>query len=170
MSKHFGGRAELAALFKETVLLYLRLSAVATALYGLGDLSGPRRTLLLALAESGPQTVARLARVRAQSRQRLQPLINKLIDDGLVRAAPNPMHQQSPLMVLTPAGKKRAREIEETEGAMLAQLRFASSPRQLGAAAAVLREVRETIESQAPELLATFTARRRRSAPSRRAR
>jgi hypothetical protein len=76
--KRRSGHAELGWLFKETVSLYLRLTSDASAIHGHGALSGPRRTVLTAFAQSGPQTVARLARSRAQSRQRLQPLINGL--------------------------------------------------------------------------------------------
>ena len=40
---------------------------------------GRVRTILVALAEAGPQTVSRLARARGQARQRIQPLMNALI-------------------------------------------------------------------------------------------
>src|SRR5688572_288539 len=106
---------ELARLFDETVLVYLRLTAVATRLHGGGPLSGPRRTVLAALADGGPQTVAQMARTRAQSRQRFQPLINALIEDELVEAMPNPAHRQSRLMVITAKGRRavdRMRAIE----------------------------------------------------------
>jgi len=93
---------ELALLFDETVALYLRLTATAAAIYGQGAISGPRRTVLVALARSGPQTVAQLARARAQSRQRLQPLVNHLVREGLLELAENPAHARSPLVVLRP--------------------------------------------------------------------
>jgi DNA-binding MarR family transcriptional regulator len=153
---------ELANLFKETVALYLRLTADASAIHGLGSLSGPRRTLLVALAEAGPQTAARLARARAQSRQRLQPLINRLIADGLLEATSNPMHRRSPLLVLTPKGEAQARHVVETEAALREQLRLATPPRKLAEAAAVLREVREALEQQLGALLA------KRARPTRR--
>src|SRR5919109_832728 len=92
------GRQELGELFDEAVALYLRLTALAATMYHHGELSGPRRTLLMALARSGPRTVAHLARARAQSRQRLQPLVNALVDEGLLATEPNPLHKQSPLV------------------------------------------------------------------------
>ena len=49
---------QVARLFEENVLLYLRLNAWAARFYGKGQLSGPRRTVLVSLASSGPQTVA----------------------------------------------------------------------------------------------------------------
>jgi DNA-binding MarR family transcriptional regulator len=147
------GRPELGELFDETVALYLRLTAIAATMYRQGELSGPRRTLLMALARSGPQTVAHLARVRAQSRQRLQPLVNALIDEGLLAVRPNPLHKQSPLVVLTPRGQKLVREIAAHEGALREKLRLAKSRRRIIDAVEVLRDVRQALERQAGDLL-----------------
>jgi DNA-binding MarR family transcriptional regulator len=155
-------RAELSTLFRETVSLYHRLTANAADIHGLGPLSGPRRTVLLALADSGPQTVARLARARAQTRQRLQPLINALMSGGLVKAVPNPQHKQSPIVQLTRKGARHVRAIVETEGALLTKLSVPPSPQQLLRAAAVLRHVRESLETQMPALLGDRPRRRRR--------
>ena len=143
----------LALLFKETVSLYWRLSADAAAIHGVGTLSGPRRTILSTLHDVGPQTVSHLARARAQTRQRLQPVVNALVRDGLVEAIPNPMHKRSPLMRLTASGKQHVRGILEKEGALLARLRLRSSTTELVKAAAVLRDARETLGEQLPELL-----------------
>jgi DNA-binding MarR family transcriptional regulator len=151
----------LLRLFKETVSLYWRLNADSAAIHGVGELSGPRRTILLALHETGPQTVAHLARSRAQARQRLQPVINSLVDDGLVAAQPNPMHKRSPLMVLTTGGERRVRQILKKETALLARLRPASSSPALLAAAAVLQDVRETLRDQLPPLLRGAAPRRK---------
>ena len=147
------GRPELGELFDETVTLYLRLTALAATLYRRGELSGPRRTLMRALARSGPRTVAHLARARAQSRQRLQPLVNALIDEGLLETQPNPLHKQSPLVVLTAHGQKVARKIGENEGRLREQLQLASSRRRVVQAVEVLRDVRQALERQAVDLL-----------------
>lgn len=101
-------------LFDATVGLYLRLSAMSAQLHGGGALSGPRRTVLVGLAR-GPQTVAHMARVRAQSRQRVQPLVNALIRDGLVQALPNPAHKQSALIALTARGRRAVARIHAIE-------------------------------------------------------
>lgn len=160
---------ELALVFRETVALYLRLSADASAIHGFGALSGPRRTVLVALAELGPQTVAHLARARGQSRQRLQPVINALIEAGLVAPEGNPLHKRSPLMVLTAAGDRHVERIVQTEQALEEQLRPGSSTKELSQAAAVLRDVRETLQRQMPQLLQKQRAslrRRRRTVNS----
>ncbi|HUR21018.1 MAG TPA: MarR family winged helix-turn-helix transcriptional regulator [Vicinamibacterales bacterium] len=156
----------LALLFNETVALYLRLSADAAAIHAAGTLSGPRRTLLSAL-QAGPQTVSHLARSRAQTRQRLQPIVNALVRDGLVEAIPNPMHKRSPLMRLTASGQEYVRDMLEKEGALLARLRPRSSATELLDAAAVLHDARETLGEQLPELLRSAPAKGR---PARRGR
>jgi DNA-binding MarR family transcriptional regulator len=131
------------------VALYLRLTSIAAQMYGRGELSGPRRTLLMALARSGPRTVAHLARARAQSRQRLQPLVNALIDEGVLATRANPLHKQSRLVVLTPRGEQRAREIAEVEGRRRDELRLVSSRRRIVDAVDVLRDVRHALERHA---------------------
>jgi DNA-binding MarR family transcriptional regulator len=143
-----GPRPDLAMLFDETVALYLHLSATSAALYRLGDISGPRRTVLTALARSGPQTVASLARSRAQSRQRLQPLVDALLRDGLIVRHDNPAHKRAYLIALTRRGKAVVRHVLKTEGALRAQLRIDISKRRIEDAATVLRAVRTAVETQ----------------------
>ena len=155
-------RRELDRLFKETVSLYWQLTADASRIHGRGDVSGPRRTILMALAEAGPQTVSRLARARGQARQRIQPLMNALIRDGLVHAAANPMHRQSPLMDLTSSGLAHVEENRSREGALLERLRLQVPAARLRDAARVLETVRTTLEQQLPALLAASAAGRRR--------
>ena len=155
-------RRELDRLFKETVSLYWRFTADASRIHGRGDVSGPRRTILMALAEAGPQTVSRLARARGQARQRIQPLMNALIRGGLVHAAANPMHRQSPLMVLTASGLAHVEEIRSREGALLERLSLQVPAARLRDAARVLEAVRTTLEQQLPALLAASAAGRRR--------
>lgn len=143
-----GPRPELARVFEETVGLYLRLSAIAATLYHRGEISGPRRTLLVALARLGPQTVASLARSRAQSRQRLQPLVDSLVDERLLVRRENPAHRRAYLVDLTPKGKAVVRHVLKREGALRAKLDLRISARRLADAAAVLRTVRHAIETQ----------------------
>ena len=134
-------RLELGRLFEETVGLYWRLTRAAAAIYGRGPLSGPRRTVLMAFARGGPQTVARLAAVRAQSRQRLQPLVNSLVAEGLLERQPNPLHRRSALIGLTTRGIGAVRQIQATEGRLRAVLPLTVSRRALVSASTVLRTV-----------------------------
>jgi DNA-binding MarR family transcriptional regulator len=137
---------EVARLFEECVLLYLRLTAWAARFYGKGQLSGPRRTLLVTLASSGPQTVAQMARRRAQSRQRFQPLVDALIAGRLLEALPNPAHKQSPLIALTARGRKTVDRIHRIERLWRSRLKIAAPARHVTQSVEVVREVRMELE------------------------
>src|SRR5262245_7284102 len=152
----------LEALFAETVALYHRLNADAMAIHRAGALSGPRRTVLLGLARSGPQTVAHMARTRSQTRQRFQPLVNRLLADRLVEAQPNPSHRSSPLIAPTPRGRQTVDRIVERERSLLEGITISKAPTALFQAVAVLRDVRRALESQLPDLLNASPRRRRR--------
>jgi DNA-binding MarR family transcriptional regulator len=139
---------QLGQLFEATVTLYLRLSALSTRIHGGGPLSGPRRTVLVGLSRTGPQTVAHMARVRSQSRQRFQPLVNALLRDGLVHAIPNPAHKQSYLIDLTPHGRRAVARIHAVEEAGRARVGTSLSAQSLSRSVAVLRAVTADIERE----------------------
>jgi DNA-binding MarR family transcriptional regulator len=150
----------LEALFEETVALYHRLTADAAAIHRAGVRSGPRRTVLLGLARSGPLTVAHMARRRAQSRQRFQPLVNQLMADGLVEARANPSHKASPLIALTARGRQTVERIVQRERSLLEGVAISKGPAAVGRAVIVLREVRRALERQLPDLLRNSSRRR----------
>lgn len=137
---------ELTRFFEETALLYLRLTAFAARLHGQGALSGPRRTVLVTLARTGPQTVAQMARQRSQSRQRFQPLVNALLQDGLVQAEANPAHRQSKLIALTPRGRRAVDRFHATEARWYGRVAAGVTAARLARATAVLRDVRRDLE------------------------
>lgn len=148
-----GGRAagreqgrELTRMFEETALLYLRLSAFAARLHGQGALSGPRRTVLVTLARTGPQTVAQMARQRSQSRQRFQPLVNALLSEGLVRAVANPAHRQSKLIELTRQGQRAVDRFHATEERWYGRVAAEVTAPRLARATSVMRDVRVDLE------------------------
>jgi DNA-binding MarR family transcriptional regulator len=143
--------AAIGRLFDETVLLYLRLSALAARLYGKGPLSGPRRTVLATLARTGPQTVAQMARLRAQPRQRFQPLVNALLEEGLVEALANPAHRQSPLIALTPRGRRMVRDIHRVEQRGRQRLKTRSTTTQIANSADVVRDLRLAVDRELAE-------------------
>lgn len=137
---------EIAELCDENVLFYLRLTALAAKIHGRGPLSGPRRTILAGLAESGPRTVAQMARDRNQARQRIQPIVNSLIDEGLLDAVPNAAHKQSPFIVVTARGRKAVERIHRTEQEWRRRVTFRVSRAKVREAIEVLRDVRREIE------------------------
>jgi DNA-binding MarR family transcriptional regulator len=137
---------ELGEFFDESVRVYLRLSALAVRMHGKGPLSGPRRTVLVGLSRSGPRTVARMARERAQPRQRFQPLVNALIADGLLEAVPNPAHRQSPLIALTPKGKRAVQRIQQIEVEWRPRLNVEVSAVRLKDTVRVMKLIRAELE------------------------
>lgn len=145
LKRHARGFA-LGELFDESVRVYLRLSALAVKMHGKDPLSGPRRTVLVGLARSGPRTVAQMAREREQSRQRFQPLVNALIADGLVQAVPNPAHRQSPLIALTPKGERAVQRIQQIEVEWRPRLNVPVSTARLTDTVKVMQLIRAELE------------------------
>lgn len=137
---------EIAALCDEAVRFYLRMSALATTIHRQGPLSGPRRTVLAGLARSGPRTVAQMARDRSQSRQRIQPIVNSLLADGLVESMPNSAHKQSPLIAVTVAGRQEVARIHRREQAWRSRLQVSLPAARVTNALDVLRIIRLEME------------------------
>ena len=136
----------MARLFEESVRFYLCLNHIASLMHRHGEQSGARRTVLVTLARTGPATVAQIARARHEARQRIQPLVNALVKDGILEYATNPAHKRSPLVRLTSKGNAAVRRIVAIESAARAQLDLDASPRALTAATNVLRRVRTALE------------------------
>jgi len=58
-----------------------------------------------------PLNASGIAREMGISRQAVQRVANRLIDDGLLQALPNPAHNRSPLLSATDAGVAAVRKI-----------------------------------------------------------
>jgi DNA-binding MarR family transcriptional regulator len=103
-------------LAREVRRMFHQLAATAEALHGSEDgLGVPHRGVLESLWRDGDQTVPALARARPVSRQHIQVLVNALLEHDLVENVPNPAHQRSPLIRLTPAGRARFEAMRERE-------------------------------------------------------
>lgn len=57
-------------------------------------------------AASGQLSVAMIARRLGITRQSVQRVADAIVAEGLASFEPNPDHRRSPLLILTPAGKK----------------------------------------------------------------
>ena len=64
------------------------------------------RAVLSSLAESGPKTVPQLAGSRSTSRQNIQVIVNRLVQDGLAKVETNPHHRRSLLVSVTEQGRQ----------------------------------------------------------------
>ena len=58
-----------------------------------------------------PLNAAGIAREMGITRQAVQRVANRLIDDGLLEALPNPAHKRSPLLSATPDGLAAVQQI-----------------------------------------------------------
>lgn len=152
---------ELGLLFDEVVAFYFRLRAAASAVHGLGELSGARRTVLTSLARLGPQSMAQMARARSESRQRFQPLVKSLLAEGLIRAIRNPAHKRSHLLALTARGRAAVRAITRKEIDMRTRLPVDVSRRELLIAINALRQVSLALEAFSSARPIDRTGRRR---------
>ena len=74
--------------------------------------------LLLLLKSGEPQTSVRLSTALGITKATTTPLLQELVNAGLVTIAPNPEDRRSILVSLSRAGKKRLREAMEGMSAM----------------------------------------------------
>ncbi|MFQ6326845.1 MarR family winged helix-turn-helix transcriptional regulator [Nocardia sp. CWNU-33] len=77
------------------------------------------RAILDLLREHGPMTVPDMGRAQSLSRQFVQRMVNDAAAADLVEFQPNPLHQRSSLIALTPAGTSAITAATMREHALL---------------------------------------------------
>jgi DNA-binding MarR family transcriptional regulator len=102
------------------------------------------RWQLLSVVSDAPRTVPQAARRLGLSRQAVQRVATDLIADDLAKALPNPDHRTSPLLALTPAGRRTLTGISRAAERFNSDLADTMGAREM---AAVRRGVRTAIES-----------------------
>ena len=127
-------------------LLYFRMRRAAEEMMKEGAQSSGRRSVLKGLANSGPQTVPHMARVRAVSRQHIQKLVNGLLEDELVELIENPAHKRSRLVRITNAGKTVAEATAEREASILPELSRGIALDDIQTATSVLKRLKAAFE------------------------
>jgi DNA-binding MarR family transcriptional regulator len=137
----------LESMFEETFALFQQLRATGDNIYVKNPLSEGMRSVLRGLERFGPQTVPQLARRRQCSRQRVQLLVNDLVDDDYVVLIENPAHKRSSLVDLTPRGRSLIEAMHRREMMLLRGLEVNVPANELREAAAVVRSVRNRLES-----------------------
>ena len=131
----------------ETFRLNGRLLAAGDALVAELGLTSARWQVLGAVALSPmPLPVAHIARNMGLTRQAVQRLANEMERDGLVRFGPNPHHQRARLVMLTARGRTAYDAAMTRQGPWANRLARGLSVRQIGAAIAMLRAIRERLE------------------------
>jgi DNA-binding MarR family transcriptional regulator len=106
---------------------------------------GGGQRVLEALDRNGPQTVPAIGRVRGNSRQNIQVLVNRLVLEGCVVITGNPAHQRSGLVHLTERGREVLAAAAERDKRALEGLARQVPEEALLAVAHLLRQVRRLL-------------------------
>ncbi|WP_374654776.1 MarR family winged helix-turn-helix transcriptional regulator [Dongia sp.] len=137
-------------LMLETFRLNGRLLAAGDVLVAGIGLTSARWQVLGAIALNAPALpVAHIARNMGLTRQAVQRTVNEMAAEGLVRFAPNPHHRRAKLVELTPQGEAAYAGAIRRHRPWATNLARGLSVRQLDAAHAVLRRIREQLEAAA---------------------
>jgi DNA-binding MarR family transcriptional regulator len=133
-------------LINEVRLLYQSLVQVGEAIHADSKVSMGMRAVLEYLDRNGDATVPDVARARRVSRQRIQTLVNPLLEMDLAESISNPASKRSPLITLTTTGTKTILEMRRREGR---QMQLAMSETKIREAAQTLSELRRGLEEGA---------------------
>lgn len=130
----------------EVRVLYHTLVRIGEDLHKGSHVSLGMRAVLEYLARNGRATVPDVPRARRVSRQRIQALVNALLQQGVVRSVSNPASKRSPLIALSAKG---ARTIDRMRAREAALINLPLDAQRLECAAATLRELRDALEQNA---------------------
>ena len=148
------GDARAGELVTELILEVFRLNG---RLLAAGDrlvadlgLTSARWQVLGAIAlASSPMPVAWIARNMGLTRQAVQRIVNELVAEGTLALAPNPHHRRAQLVVLTDRGAKLYKAADARQAPWADALADGIAPRALASTLAMLRALRERLESRA---------------------
>jgi len=150
VSETIGARDAVTDLIVEIFRLNGRLLAAGDALVGDIGLTSARWQVLGAVALSPtPLPVAHLARNMGLARQSVQRLVSEMIDDGLVRYAPNPHHRRAKLVLLTDRGGIAYRAAMDRQTPWAEGLAAGLAPDLIVSAAGILQTLRRRLDSGA---------------------
>ena len=136
-------RKEIDSVFDEVRLLYHTLVQKGEALHAEEEITLGMRAVLEFLTRNGAAQVPVIARRRRVSRQRIQTLVNPLLEQGYVRAEENPDHKRSPMIAPTRKGERTLARMRRRE-AREAPVRLGRA--RLRETADSLRQIREVLE------------------------
>nr|WP_298682173.1 MarR family transcriptional regulator [uncultured Dongia sp.] len=132
----------------ETFRLNGRLLLSGDALVADISLSSARWQVLGAIALSPvPLPVAHIARNMGLSRQAVQRLVREMVVDGLLQLGLNPHHRRAQLVLLTVRGKSAYAAAMKRQGPWADRLAAGLTTKQLTAASAVLRALRQRLDT-----------------------
>src|SRR5579885_1403066 len=140
-------------LYDENELLYHQSSSIIENVYGHGTISMGRRGVLLALYRHGPQTVPQIASEKSVSRQYIQKLVNRLVEEGYVEFIDNAAHKRSHLVQLTEEGRTYMTRMRRREAEIVREMTIPFPAEQLQATVETLRAIREWQKEELGKLL-----------------
>jgi len=106
-------------LLNEVRLLYQSMVRIGEEIHADRNMSMGMRAVLEYLAREGNSTVPQMARARRVSRQRIQTLVDALLDKGLVSKVENPATKRSQLISITVSGLNVIQKMRRTEQKLL---------------------------------------------------
>ncbi len=129
-----------------TNLFHHSLKEAAQQIHGEGELSDPRRSILMSLHRFGSRTVPKMAHERKVSRQNIQKIVNVLLENKLVEFSDNPDHKRSRLIELTKKGHNLVETMNQNEAKIMTQAKLDVSNKDMLDAAKVLSSISEGLK------------------------
>ena len=93
-----------------------------------------------AVAEA-TRTVPQIARRMGMTRQGVQRVADLLVDEGIVTLTRNPDHARSPLLLLTPKGRRLERQLGDVGAQWSESMAVGMNPRDFERAVRVIRDL-----------------------------
>ena len=109
------------------------------------------RWQILGVVDHGAVSVAHIARTMGLTRQSVQQTADALERDGFVEYVDNPHHRRAKLVSMTPKGRKALAYVEERHAEWAGRIGGEQGLKSLRAAVEALRQVRESLEKDAPQ-------------------
>ncbi len=136
----------MSRLILEVRTLYNVVVARGEALHKNEGLTLGMRAVLEYLRLNGPQTVPVIARARRVTRQRIQALVDQLLENGLVTRRQNPASQRSPLIALSKSGADTIRRFQRREEDFFKDAKINIPDHELTTLTDRLAEIRQHLE------------------------
>jgi len=137
--------SETEHLINEVRLLYQSLIQIGEQIHEGSNISMGMRAVLEYLEREGASSVPHMARARRVTRQRIQTLVNALMDQGLAIAIDNPASKRSPLIDLTDRGANTILDMRRRESRAL---KVPLGNAEIAAAAKTLANFRAALEAR----------------------
>lgn len=109
------------------------------------------RSVLALLRRHGAMTVPQMGRIMTLTRQFVQRMVNDAVAEGWAEVTPNPAHQRSSLIRITPEGEAMIDTILAREHALNRQVGGDLTDADLRACTRVLKEMLKTFDHAEPD-------------------